>query len=87
MRRLFRLLALTLFVPATVGAAPRAAGWKIPIEVKKLQNALTVLVSEDHTAPTLGTSTAYRIGFRPEPKGRTGIAHLFEHMMFEGTPA
>ena len=81
-----RLLALAFLIPATAGAAPPAAGWKIPIEVKKLPNGLTVVVSEDHTAPTFGISTAYRIGFRLEPKGRTGFAHLFEHMMFEGTP-
>jgi zinc protease len=81
-----RLLALALLIPATAGAAPPAAGWKIPIEVKTLPNGLTVVVSEDHTAPTFGICTAYRIGFRLEPKGRAGFAHLFEHMMFEGTP-
>jgi predicted Zn-dependent peptidase len=81
-----RLLALAFLIPATAGAAPPAAGWKIPIEVKKLPNGLTVVVSEDHSAPTFGISTVYRIGFRLEPKGRTGFAHLFEHMMFEGTP-
>jgi len=86
MRRIFRLLALAFMLPATVAAGPPVAGWKIPIEVKKLPNGLTVVVSEDHTAPTFGMSTAYRIGFRLEPKGRTGFAHLFEHMMFEGTP-
>ena len=81
-----RLLALAFLIPATAGAAPPAAGWKIPIEAKKLPNGLTVVVSEDHSAPTFGISTVYRIGFRLEPKGRTGFAHLFEHMMFEGTP-
>jgi predicted Zn-dependent peptidase len=86
MRRIFPLLALALLVPVTTGAAPPAAAWRIPIEVRKLPNGLTVVVSEDHTAPTFGMSTAYRIGFRLEPKGRTGFAHLFEHMMFEGTP-
>jgi zinc protease len=87
MRRIFRLLALAFLVPATAGAAPPpAVGWKVPIEVKKLPNGLTVVVSEDHSAPTFGMSTAYHIGFRLEPKGRTGFAHLFEHMMFEGTP-
>src|SRR5438093_5228367 len=86
MRRIFPLLALALLVPATAGAAPPAAGWKIPIEVKKLPNGLTVVVSEDHTAPTFGMSTAYRIGFRLEPKGRTGFAHLLEHIIFEETP-
>jgi len=90
MRRIF-LLTLSTLVPAmasaaTAKAAPPAAGWQIPIEVKKLPNGLTVAVSEDHTAPTFGMSTAYHIGFRLEPKGRTGFAHLFEHMMFEGTP-
>ncbi len=89
MHRIFRLL-LAVLIPVTAGAAPArpvaATGWQIPIEVKKLPNGLTVAVSEDHTAPTFGMSTAYRIGFRLEPKGRTGFAHLFEHMMFEGTP-
>jgi predicted Zn-dependent peptidase len=56
------------------------------VEVRTLANGLTVVVSEDHTAPTFGISTAYRIGFRLEPRGRTGFAHRFEHMMFEGTP-
>ena len=54
--------------------------------MKKLPNGLTVVVSEDHSAPTFGLCIAYRIGFRLEPKGRTGFAHLFEHMMFQGTP-
>jgi predicted Zn-dependent peptidase len=47
---------------------------------------LVVVVSEDHSAPTFGLCVAYGIGFRLEPQGRTGFAHLFEHMMFEGTP-
>ena len=85
MRRIFSML-LALSIPAVAAAAPPAPGWKIPVEVKKLANGLTVVVSEDHSAPTFGMSTAYRIGFRLEPKGRTGFAHLFEHMMFEGTP-
>ena len=54
--------------------------------MKTLPNGLTVVVSEDHSAPTFGLCIAYRIGFRLEPKGRTGFAHLFEHMMFQGTP-
>ena len=43
-------------------------------------------MSEDHSAPTFGVCVSYGIGFRLEPEGRTGFAHLFEHMMFEGTP-
>jgi zinc protease len=80
-------LACSLALPAlTAAAAPKGAEWKIPTAVKKLPNGLTVVVSEDHSAPTFGLCIAYRIGFRLEPKGRTGFAHLFEHMMFEGTP-
>ncbi|MBI1753813.1 MAG: insulinase family protein [Acidobacteria bacterium] len=60
--------------------------WRVPVEVKTLANGLTVVVSEDHAMPTVGVSMVYRVGMRLEPKGRTGFAHLFEHMMFEGTP-
>jgi predicted Zn-dependent peptidase len=87
MRRTVRFLVLGVLAGSTVAAAaPPPAGWKLPVEVKKLANGLTVVVSEDHSAPTFGISTAYHIGFRLEPKNRTGFAHLFEHMMFEGTP-
>ena len=62
------------------------AAWPPPIEVKKLPNGLTVVVSEDHSSPTFGLCVSYRIGHRLEPHGRSGFAHLFEHFMFEGTP-
>jgi predicted Zn-dependent peptidase len=61
-------------------------GWKAPVAMKTLKNGLKVVVSEDHSAPTFGIAVSYGIGFRLEPEGRTGFAHLFEHMMFEGTP-
>jgi predicted Zn-dependent peptidase len=77
-------LSVALALPAA--AAPKDAGWRIPTVVKTLPNGLTVVFSEDHSAPTFGLCIAYRIGFRLEPKGRTGFAHLFEHMMFQGTP-
>ena len=86
MRALIAAAALGLLPAVAVAAAPAAGGFKIPIAVKKLPNGLTVVVSEDHSAPTFGISTAFGVGFRLEPKGRTGFAHLFEHMMFEGTP-
>jgi len=78
-------LALAVGAPAP-GAPAGSEGWKVPVEVKKLANGLTVVVSEDRSSPTFGISIAYRVGFRLEPKGRTGFAHLFEHMMFQGTP-
>ena len=78
-------LALAAGAPAS-GAATKGGGWRLPVDVKRLGNGLTVVVSEDRSSPTFGISIAYRVGFRLEPKGRTGFAHLFEHMMFQGTP-
>jgi zinc protease len=85
-RRVQSFVFCFLTAATAVSAAAPPPGWKIPVEVKKLANGLTVVVSEDHSAPTFGISTAYHIGFRLEPQNRTGFAHLFEHMMFEGTP-
>ncbi len=76
------LVVLSLLLPL----AATAQQWKAPTQMKKLPNGLTVVVSEDHSAPTFGLCISYGIGFRLEPEGRTGFAHLFEHMMFEGTP-
>lgn len=80
-------LALAVSGPGPAeAAAPKGTDWRLPVSVRKLPNGLTVVVSEDRSSPTFGISTVFRIGFRLEPKGRTGFAHLFEHMMFEGTP-
>jgi zinc protease len=75
------LLAALTFIPSAL-----AQRWNAPTAMKKLPNGLTVVVSQDHSAPTFGICISYGIGFRLEPEGRTGFAHLFEHMMFEGTP-
>jgi zinc protease len=75
-----------LFLTALFAVPISAQEWKVPTAMKKLKNGLVVVVSEDHSAPTFGLCVSYGIGFRLEPKGRTGFAHLFEHMMFEGTP-
>jgi predicted Zn-dependent peptidase len=58
---------------------------KIPIEHQTLENGLRVVVSPDHTAPVVTVGVYYHIGFRLEPQGRSGFAHLFEHMMFQGS--
>ncbi len=76
------LLLVCAVAPATVWAQQ----WSPPTAMKTLPNGLKVVVSEDHSAPTIGVCISYGIGFRLEPEGRTGFAHLFEHMMFEGTP-
>ncbi len=80
-RRLMLAVVMLAAAPALA-----AEGWKVPTAMQRLGNGLVVVVSEDHSAPTFGLCVAYGIGFRLEPEGRTGFAHLFEHMMFEGTP-
>jgi len=81
---------LTLLLLALVAAVPRraAAGpqeFHVPVEYYKLPNGLRVVLSPDHTAPTVCVGVYYHIGFRIEPRDRTGFAHLFEHMMFQGS--
>jgi predicted Zn-dependent peptidase len=68
-----------------VVAGPAAGELQVPVEYYKLPNGLRVVLSQDHTAPTVCIAVYYRIGFRIEPKDRTGFAHLFEHMMFQGS--
>ena len=58
---------------------------QIPIEHTTLPNGLQVVVSPDHSAPVATVGVYYNIGFRLEPRGRSGFAHLFEHMMFQGS--
>ncbi len=77
--------ALALVIPLSAVAAD-GDRWQLPIAVKKLDNGLTIVVSEDHNSPTVGVSVVYHVGMRLEPEGRTGFAHLFEHLMFQGTP-
>ena len=71
-------------VAAAVAATP-AAPFTVPVEYYKLPNGLKVVLSPDTTAPTAVVAVYYNIGFRIEPKDRTGFAHLFEHMMFQGS--
>ncbi|HZI52476.1 MAG TPA: pitrilysin family protein [Chitinophagaceae bacterium] len=58
---------------------------KVPVDYFKLDNGLKVVLSQDKTAPIIAVGVYYNIGFRIEPKDRTGFAHLFEHMMFQGS--
>src|SRR5579884_1450744 len=81
------IVCLLFLIPLSVpGSDTPSQEWKVPVAEKTLSNGLRVVVSRDDSAPTFGLCVTYGIGFRLEPKGRTGFAHLFEHMMFEGTP-
>ena len=82
------LLALTLsFVFAITAKADEsiATQVEIPYEMFRLDNGLTVLVHSDHSTPTVFVGMWYAVGSKDEPEGKTGFAHLFEHLMFQGT--
>jgi predicted Zn-dependent peptidase len=71
---------------ATTGTPASGVGeFKIPVEYYKLPNGLRVVLSPDHTSPIICVGVYNHIGFRIEPRDRTGFAHLFEHMMFQGS--
>jgi zinc protease len=74
----FPLLAALALVPSLAGAL------ELPVAERTLKNGLTVLVHEDHSAPVVSSYVFYHSGSRNELRGQTGIAHLFEHMMFNG---
>ena len=69
--------------PAPVSALVQEVA--IPHSAFQLDNGLTVIVHEDHKAPVVAVSTWYNVGSKDEPAGKTGFAHLFEHLMFNGS--
>jgi predicted Zn-dependent peptidase len=62
-----------------------ATQFKVPVTYYTLDNGLRVILSQDKTSPTAIVAIYYNVGLRLEPKDRTGFAHLFEHMMFQGS--
>jgi len=70
---------------SAAATAPAPVALKIPVEYYKLGNGLRVVLTEDHAVPVATVAVYYNIGFRIEPRERTGFAHLFEHMMFQGS--
>ena len=58
---------------------------KYPVERRTLDNGLRVVLTPDRSAPVVGVAVVYDVGIRSEPEGRTGFAHLFEHLMFQGS--
>ena len=96
----FRPAALALALTAALGgglyyappaaaqaaaAVPARAAIDIPFQQFTLPNGLRVIVHEDHKAPIVAVNIWYHVGSKDEPAGRTGFAHLFEHLMFNGS--
>jgi zinc protease len=87
LKGIFKMLVATA-AACVLGCGQNQKGgskFQVPVEYHKLDNGLKVVLSPNHTAPTAVVAVYYNIGFRIEPKDRTGFAHLFEHMMFQGS--
>lgn len=81
----FSLGAIAMAAVPTADAQGKQAGLKVPVTYYKLPNGLKVVLSPEHSSPLAVVAVYYNIGFRIEPKDRTGFAHLFEHLMFQGS--
>src|ERR1700719_2694793 len=90
-KRLAMRVCVVVMAAMLAGLAPAdalpasAPEFTVPVEYYKLSNGLRVVLSPDHTSPIICVGVYYHIGFRIEPRDRTGFAHLFEHMMFQGS--
>ncbi|MCP5146081.1 MAG: insulinase family protein [Gammaproteobacteria bacterium] len=88
MKRSSLLVRVSAWLSLLVVAAPAVAqitDVEIPYTSFTLANGLRVVVHEDHKAPIVAVSVWYNVGSKDEPEGKTGFAHLFEHLMFNGT--
>ncbi len=79
-----RVLAIVALALAVVFGLFRK-NERVPLETFTLDNGLKVILSEDHSAPTVAVSVTYDVGAKDDPPGRAGLAHLFEHMLFNGS--
>jgi zinc protease len=81
-------MSLPFMAVLLLAAAPRAAEVPAPVlryDTYTLSNGLQVILSEDHDVPVVHVEVWYHVGSKDEPAGRTGFAHLFEHLMFQGS--
>ena len=77
--------ATLLVVLAGTALAQAGRGIHVDLKETRLANGLRVITVEDHNAPVIAVNVTYNVGSRNEKQGRTGFAHLFEHMMFQGS--
>jgi zinc protease len=80
-----RIMPIFLLLFASAAYAQEEIRISVPYERFVLPNGLNVILHEDHTTPTVGVNVYYHVGSGRERPGRTGFAHLFEHLMFEGS--
>jgi zinc protease len=87
MRRSWKLLPPIFICALLVLSVQAQTARKVHVDFKEttLKNGLRVITVEDHDAPVIAVSVNYNVGSRDERRGRTGFAHLFEHMMFKGS--
>src|ERR1044072_3285601 len=92
--RFVLLAAATILTPPVLAATPAAKSVPIPSLVREVSiphttfvraNGLTVIIHEDHKAPIVAVNVWYHVGSKNEQPGKTGFAHLFEHLMFSGS--
>ncbi len=76
------LFVICLFI---FSCGEKKEAFRVPVDYSELDNGLKVVLSRDTTTPVVTVAVYYNIGFRIEPRNRTGFAHLFEHMMFQGS--
>jgi zinc protease len=79
------VLVFAVFVAAAQALAAEVRVPHLDFSDQRLANGLRVIIAPDHTAPVFGIAVTYNVGARNEHPGRTGFAHLFEHMMFQGS--
>src|SRR5258708_12726056 len=90
MARLSRVVAGALLAGGVFSAAAQPSLGasrppKLQYDIPRLPNGLTVVLSEDHSTPIVHVQLVYHVGSKNEKPGRTGFAHLFEHLMFKGS--
>jgi zinc protease len=87
MKEIFAGLLVAVSIMSTIGAAQKNGDKLPPLKIKEyqLKNGLRVVLHEDKSTPVVAVNTWYHVGSKNEETGRTGFAHLFEHMMFQGS--
>ena len=83
--RLLAALAVALAVSATEARQAKSSSINLPFEQYTMPNGLRVIMSQDRSTPTVAVNLWYHVGSKNEEAGRTGFAHLFEHVMFTGS--